>query len=535
MTGSARLKALLYGTVLAPAILLAVCGEQAVAGPAPLSDFQTYNAANAATITPGPFALYEVPVDSLQPTQLNEGFAEVGKKAAGFDLETPAQLQTDLLTDIEPVVIGPGGKLYLTDGHHTFTALEDSIYGASNPTVYVNVVANYSNLTTAQFFAMMQSQNLLLPLNDGAAVPVNDATGAPFLITLQGLTSDPYRGLEYSILKNKSSKLFPNANNITGAVGAAIPGLDKMNGFYEDFFEADAYRDANGGLGLPYLSPGDIALATQWNLNGASTTTLPNVAGTVTAAQLPGFILANSITVSGNISNATLATGALDGNGNFTGLTTINAGTTAEPITIGTPNTGFVLQLGADLGGTVTLTGNNTYTGGTSIMAGTLIVPNDAALGAAAGNFTIDPNNIKASVQADNGIIFNSLTEGAGTLEIGPTAGNGTATFTTNRPIAVGGETATINLNGYVVSLTGQLVSLGVGPSSDGLGNAIGESDLTIDDNSANKGVLILNGNNPNFYGNIIIGLNNKPTVEVFSDAALGNTTAPAAIWAKSS
>ena len=536
-TGSARLKALLYGAVLAPAILVAVCGEQAVAGPVVPADFQAYNAANAATIQPGPFALFTVPVDSLAPTQLNEGFTEVNKKAAGFDLETPTQLQADLLTDVEPVVIGPGGKLYLTDGHHTFTALEDSIYGASNPNVFVNVVANYSNLTTAQFFAMMQSQNLLLPLNDGVAEPVNDATGAPFSATLTGLTSDPYRGLEYSILKNKSSKLFTTTNNITGAVGASIPGLDKMNGFYEDFFEADAYRDANGGLGLPYLSPGDIALATQWNLNPNSVTTLPNVPGNVTAAQLPGFILGGNITVSGNISNATLANGALDGNGVFAGLTTLNAGTAAEPITIGTPNVGFVLQLGPDAGITkpnplgfgVTLTGNNTYTGGTSIMAGTLIVPDDAALGAAAGNFTINPSNIKASVQADNGIIFNSLTEGAGTLEIGPNPGNGTAAFTTNRPIAVGGETATIDLNGYVVSLTGQLVSLGVGPSSDGLGNAAGESDLSIDDDSAgDNGKLILSTNSPNFFGNLIIGGNGAPTVEVMSDGALGNTQGPA-------
>ena len=65
------------------------------------------------------------------------------------------------------MVIGPGGQLYLTDGHHTFTALEDSIYGASNPNVFVNVIANFSNLTTAQFFAKMQAMNLLLPINDG--------------------------------------------------------------------------------------------------------------------------------------------------------------------------------------------------------------------------------------------------------------------------------------------------------------------------------------------------------------------------------
>jgi hypothetical protein len=220
---------------------------------------------------------------------VNEGFTEVGKKATGFDLLTPSELQANLLTDIEPVVIGPGGQLYLLDGHHTFTALQESIYGASNPTVYVNIVANYSNLTESEFFQTLQ-QNNLLPLNEGVAETVNDATGAPIPTSLTGLTNDPYRGLEYSILKNKSSKLFTSANNITGAAGASTPGLDKMTGFYSDFLEAAAYRDADGGPGLPYLSPGDTALATQWNLNPLSPTTLPNV-GTVDAGQLPGFIL----------------------------------------------------------------------------------------------------------------------------------------------------------------------------------------------------------------------------------------------------
>ena len=221
---------------------------------------------------------------------MNEGFTEVNAKTNGFNLLLPSQLNANLLGDIEPVVIGPGGVLYLTDGHHTFTALENSSYGSTDPVVYVNVIANYSNLTTAQFFAQMQASDLLLPLNDGVPQVVNTATGAPIPTSLTGLTQDPYRGLEYSILKNKSSKLFKTTANITGAVGSAIPGLDKVTGLYSDFIWADAYRNANGGRGLPYLSPGDIALATQWNLNGNSVTTMPNI-GTVTVAQLPGYIL----------------------------------------------------------------------------------------------------------------------------------------------------------------------------------------------------------------------------------------------------
>jgi autotransporter-associated beta strand protein len=490
------------------------------AGQLQASAFQTYDPTQASSIVPGAFSLFVVPVSSILPTQMNEGFAEVGKKTAGFNLLAPSQLQGNLLTDIEPVVIGPGGKLYLTDGHHTFTALENSIYG-NNPNVFVNVIANYSNLTTSQFFQTMQSQNLLLPLNDGVPQTVNTATGAPLPTSLTGLTSDPYRGLEYSILKNKSSKLF--------ATGATTPGLDKMTGFYSDFLEAAAYRNANGGLGLPYLSPFDIAIATKWNLTASSTTTLPNIPGTVTAAQLPGFILGSNFILNGVISNATLSSGALDGNGGFTGITMINAGTAASPITIGTPNTGFILQLGSDNKDSVTLGGANTYTGGTSILAGNLIIAGDSSLGAAVpSGATIDLNNIKASVQAANGIIFNSLTEGNGTLTLGTTDGNGTATFSTARPIAVDGESATIDVNGHIATLTGQLVSLG--SNGVGLGNATGVSDLTIDDNSASqKGVLILSTASPNFFGNIIVGNNGAPTVRVMNDAALGNTSGPAA------
>ena len=228
------------------------------------------------------------------------------------------------------------------------------------------------------------------------------------------------------------------------------------------------------------------------------------------------------------ISNSTLAGGALDGNGTFTGITTVNFGTAAAPITIGTPNTGFIMQLGNDLGNSVTLGGANTYTGGTSILAGNLIIAGDSSLGAATpAGATIDLNNIKASVQAANGIIFNSLSEGNGTLTIGTTAGNGVSTFSTARPIAVDGEVATINLNGYIVTLTGQLVSLG--SNGIGLGNATGVSDLTIDDTAGNKGVLILSTASPNFYGNLIIGNAKSPTVRVMNDAALGNTSGVAA------
>jgi fibronectin-binding autotransporter adhesin len=511
------------------------------------SAFATYNAANASSIVPGPFALYAVPVDQLQPTQMNEGFTEVGAKTTGFDLLTPSQLQSNLLGDVEPVVIGPGGVLYLTDGHHTFTALENSSYGASDPTVYVNVIANFSNLTTAQFWAAMEADDLLLPLNDGVPQIVNFNNGSPIPTSLQGLTEDVYRGLEYSILKNKNSKLFTTTSNIGGVVGSSIPGIDKETGLYADFINADAYRNANGGLGLPYLSTGDVQIATKWSLNPNSVTSEPNV-GTITVAQLPGFILNQNLVISSTISNATLSTGTLAGNGTFTGITQFNLGTPSNPILVGQAQSGFVMQLGNDAGFSVTLSGNNTYTGGTTITAGNLIIASDASLGAASplsnaafnASLTLNaagfPTNVLPAVEADNGIIFNSLTEGNGTITIGTSTGNFTNTlgnsFTINRPIAIDSEAATINVNGYVVTLGGPLVSAGTNDVA--LGNADGESPLTIDDLSTNggktatAGTLVLSTPSPFFYGNIIIGNVGTPTVEVMNDAALGSTTLPA-------
>ncbi|MGO4686107.1 autotransporter domain-containing protein [Hyphomicrobium sp. 2TAF46] len=483
-----------------------------MAGQLPASAFQNYDASVAASIAAGPTALYTVRVNDILPTQANLGFAEIGKKVSAYDLLTPSGLANDLLTggSIEPVVIGPGGKLYLTNGHHTFTSLQQSIYGASNPLVYVNVIANYSNLTEAEFWAKMQASNFLLPLDNGVVTPVDPLTGSPIPSALSGMTNDPYRGLEYGILKNKSSKLFPTAANVTGAVGSSIPGLDKTAAYYSDFIWANAYRNANNGLGLPYLSPGDIALATQWNLNGANVTKLQQGGTDVTVAQLPGYILSNSLNISSVIDTNTVNSGVLDGNGGFTGLRGLDLGT----VTIGTPasTTGFILQLGADRGGTVTLSGNNTYAGGTTILAGTLVVSSDTNLGAASpSNPAISSIHTADDVRAANGIVFNSLSEGNGTLQI-----NSSMTF--DRPIGVGGETAIINPNGNTVTLAGMIVSLD--------DNANGFSDLTIAKTGGGTVVLAPTaGSNPYFYGNWIIS---GGTLQASSDAALGNTTGPA-------
>ena len=527
-------------TAFSVAAALALPPRDAIGGQLPANAFQTYTGPSRVLgIQPGPFSLLAVPVNVLQPTQINAGFQEIAKKESDWNIVPASQLQSVLLSDLEPVVIGPGGTIWQTNGHHTFDSLQQSIYGASDPTVYVNVIGNFSSMTMSQFLATMAADGLLYPVDNGVFQTVNPQTGAPLPVSLTGLTNDPYRGLEFSVLKQNGSKLFPSGSryafdtaNTNG--GAGIPGLDKGAAFFFDFIWADAYRSANGGLGLPYLTPTDVQVATAWSLAASSATTLPGATGAVpfTAVQLPGFILptGGNITISGTISNSTLANGELDGSvtgtfaaatqdgsgtagsASFKGLNALNVGGT---VVIGPNTPGFVLQLGADNSSTVTLTGTNTYTGGTWIDAGTLIVNGDAALGAAApAAATIDSRNVNLSVSNANGIIFNSLTEGAGTLQF-------TATTTEARPIAVGGEVANINITGgsNVLTLTGQIASTNADQES-------GTGDITIDSSGAGT-VLVApsSGSNPLFFGNWnIVG----GTLETASDAALGNNTGPA-------
>ncbi len=553
-------------TAFSLAANLALPPADAVAGQLTTSAFTPYSVANASTIVAGPFALYTVNVNQILPTQFNVGFNEVDKKATGFNILTTAagpvsltsalsavDSSASLLSSIEPVVIGPGGALYLTDGHHTFRALLDSAYGSTNPTVFVNVIANFSNDTQAQFLAQMEASNLLLPLNDGVFSPVNLNTGSPVPNSLLGMTSDPYRGLEYSILKNKASKIgpFTATSNILGAIGAAKPGVDKMTGFYADFINADAYRGANGGLGLPYLSIADTAISSAWNLKGTNTivtgtsNTIPgnfsslNGGAGLEVQDLPGYILpAAGFTVASPITDANLTStsglGALAGDGSFNGLRFMTESGGGQSITIGTlqaagvAGPGLLIQLGGDLGGKITLPNGSTYTGGTTIAAGTIIINADTALGAAGGSTAISTSSVTAGIENDNGIVFNSLTEGNGTI----TFATG---FTESRPISISGEVATLDVHTNTVTLSntnnissGQLYSTGA--LSSGISNAAGESDITVDDSTGGTtGKLVLGtGANPNFFGNWIIGNTGAPTLEVFNDASLGATACPA-------
>ena len=128
--------------------------------------------------------------------------------------------------DMKTVVIGPQGKLYLTDGHHTFSALHDADGGNNGKLmVWVKVTDNLSALSESAFWQRMQAMHKVW-LKDGANR--NIAPGAlPQHLGLVSLGNDPYRALVY----------------FSREVGYEVPDNGADNPEFLEFYWADWLRN----------------------------------------------------------------------------------------------------------------------------------------------------------------------------------------------------------------------------------------------------------------------------------------------------
>ncbi|MBB5366695.1 MULTISPECIES: ParB/Srx family N-terminal domain-containing protein [unclassified Janthinobacterium] len=98
--------------------------------------------------------------------------------------------------DMKTVVIGPQGKLYLTDGHHTLSTFWDADNGRNHQLkVWVKVSDNYSQLSEPAFWSRMEKENKVW-LKDGKNRPITPQQ-LPASIGLGSLGDDPYRALVY--------------------------------------------------------------------------------------------------------------------------------------------------------------------------------------------------------------------------------------------------------------------------------------------------------------------------------------------------
>ncbi|MFI7236366.1 ParB/Srx family N-terminal domain-containing protein [Streptomyces cyaneofuscatus] len=104
--------------------------------------------------------------------------------------ETPASI-----APMKTAVIGPGGKLYLTDGHHTLTSFLEGPDGSTRLPVRLRVTDNFSSLSTSAFWQRMTAEKKVW-LRDENNKPLA-VDRLPDRLGITGFRDDPYRSLVY--------------------------------------------------------------------------------------------------------------------------------------------------------------------------------------------------------------------------------------------------------------------------------------------------------------------------------------------------
>ncbi|MEQ4610542.1 ParB/Srx family N-terminal domain-containing protein [Streptomyces cavourensis] len=115
---------------------------------------------------------------------------------ASFTCTVPLGQETEKsIAPMKTAVIGPGGKLYLTDGHHTLTSFLEGPDGSARLPIRLRVTDNFSSLSTAAFWQRMTAEKKVWLRDEN-----NRPLGVEQLPDRLGIThfrDDPYRSLVY--------------------------------------------------------------------------------------------------------------------------------------------------------------------------------------------------------------------------------------------------------------------------------------------------------------------------------------------------
>jgi hypothetical protein len=154
-------------------------------------------------------------ISELHPTQTSVGMVDVAAKRAEMAGLDSGAMRKYLRENRVVVVIGPEGKLYMIDRHHTTRAA----YAEGRRDVYAVVEDNLSHLSEEDFWAAMKKRRwvrLMRPdgiLLEPAAMPKH----------IRSLPDDPYRSLAWIVRKSE--------------------GFEKTNIPFAEFEWADYFRE----------------------------------------------------------------------------------------------------------------------------------------------------------------------------------------------------------------------------------------------------------------------------------------------------
>lgn len=139
--------------------------------------------------------LLEVPIGSLQPTQLCVGLAEVRSRQVDFSQDSSRQRLNYLAGKPVPLVRNGAGEFWMVDRHHRLRALIE-LEPAS--VAYGYVVLQLADSDRSGVLRELQRRGWLY-LHDGRGLGPLAATSLP--LSLTGLQDDPYRSLVWKLKK----------------------------------------------------------------------------------------------------------------------------------------------------------------------------------------------------------------------------------------------------------------------------------------------------------------------------------------------
>lgn len=119
--------------------------------------------------------------------------------------ETPATIDP-----MKTAVIGHGGRLYLVDGHHTFTSFMESPDGGPDMHVRVRILGNLNTMGPDAFWTEMD-KNGWVWLRDANNQPITTAQ-LPESLGLVNFANDDFRGLIYFTRDTAYAQNAENAN-----------------------------------------------------------------------------------------------------------------------------------------------------------------------------------------------------------------------------------------------------------------------------------------------------------------------------------
>ncbi|MBF0296850.1 MAG: hypothetical protein HQL96_16825 [Magnetococcales bacterium] len=139
--------------------------------------------------------IFQLPVNQAHPTQFAVGMVAVDCKKRELEKAHANGKLTEILCmegHLVPVVIGPGGILYLTDHHHLSSAIWRAAIPDADKWVYGYVYEDWSSKPIDAFWRDMIENNLAWLYDDKGDGPLN-----PRMLPqhINDLLNDPYRTL----------------------------------------------------------------------------------------------------------------------------------------------------------------------------------------------------------------------------------------------------------------------------------------------------------------------------------------------------